>query len=265
MSTKVCGFDPGRYNAQTGRIYPMSHDSRAIFDEIVQSRRSVRVFESDPIPESDVEKVLEWSLLAPHSSNLQVWKFYWVEEKHSRDELIKACFSQSAARSAPVLIVCTARPHLATRQGQRMFEALLEQKNKGQEVPKALLDYYGKLVPLVYGQGPLGVLGLLRRLLVTIVGLFRVVPRFPHSPTELREWAVKSAALACENMMLGFRALGYDSCPMEGFDENRVKSLLKLERQERVVMVVGAGRRSPKGVWGERFRFPSSEFIKRIR
>jgi nitroreductase len=89
----------------------MTKNTAESFGEIIETRRSVRVFESTPLPEADVLKVLEWSLLAPHSSNLQVWKFYWVEEKDCRDRLVEACFSQSAARTAPVLIVCTARPH----------------------------------------------------------------------------------------------------------------------------------------------------------
>ena len=44
----------------------------------------------------------------------------------------------------------------------------------------------------------------------------------------MKEWATKSTALAAQTLMLGVRAYGYDSCPMEGFDDKRVRKILKL-------------------------------------
>ncbi len=70
---------------------------------------------------------------------------------------------------------------------------------------------------------------------------------------------MKSCALACENFMLAIAAQEFDTCPMEGFDESRVKRLLRLGRRASVVMVISVGRRDPRGLWGERFRLPRSE------
>jgi nitroreductase len=233
----------------------------AEFEKVVRSRRSVRVFENEPIPESDVEKALDMALLAPNSSNLQTWEFLWVRSPDLKSKLAEACFSQQAAKTASDLIVCLARPNHWKKHGSQMLETIQQaEKNP----PQMVLQYYGKLVPLVYRVGPLNLFGLAKKLLFTVTGFFRPVPRGPCTYSELREWSVKSCALACENLMLAFRALGHDSCPMEGFDEVRVRKLLDLPSDAHVVMIVGAGKRSAKGIYGPQIRFPRSQFIRKF-
>jgi nitroreductase len=77
----------------------------------------------------------------------------------------------------------------------------------------------------------------------------------------MRVWAHKSTALACENLMLSFRAFGYDSCPMEGMDERRVQKLLGLPRSAEVCMVISAGKRAKHGIYDQQFRMDQSLFI----
>lgn len=91
---------------------------------------------------------------------------------------------------------------------------------------------------------------------MTCVGLFRPVPRGPHSRSELFNVVTKTTALACENMMLALVAEGYASCPMEGFDEYRVKNILKLGRSAQVVMILAVGREDEGGVFGDQVRVP---------
>lgn len=80
----------------------------------------------------------------------------------------------------------------------------------------------------------------------------------------MRVWAVKSTSLACQNIMMGFSAFGYDTCPMEGFDSSRVKKILDLNCGDEVVMVISAGKRDKKGVYGPRIRMPKKQFVKII-
>jgi nitroreductase len=80
----------------------------------------------------------------------------------------------------------------------------------------------------------------------------------------MRLWAQKSTALACQNFMLAIRAHGFDSCPMEGMDAKRVKSLLDLPNGASICMVISAGKRSETGVYGPRVRFHQDLFIKEI-
>ena len=176
----------------------------------------------------------------------------------------KFCFNQPAARTAPELVVIVAKPYLWKKHAKQMLQIFQDQEAKGVEVPKSAKDYYKKLAPMVYRQGPLGILGLLKKVIFFFVGLKKIVPREPTSRSEMRIWANKSAALACQNFMMGMSAQGFDSCPMEGFDSKRVKKLLKLKCSDDVVMVISCGKRSPGGVYGARLRFPKEQFIKII-
>ena len=64
--------------------------------------------------------------------------------------------------------------------------------------------------------------------------------------------------------MMALVAEGFDSCPMEGFDEKRVKKILKLNNKSHIVMVLGIGKADPKGIYGERFRIDNDLVIKEI-
>jgi nitroreductase len=136
--------------------------------------------------------------------------------------------------------------------------------DSGAPVPPSLKTYYKSIVPFAYATGPLNLFGLVKKVLVPIMGLFRVMPRVPTGPASLRLWAEKTTTLACENLMLAFSSHGYDTCPMEGFDEVRVRRLLNLPRDASVVMVISAGKRAAGGIYGPRIRFDSKLFIKEI-
>jgi nitroreductase len=71
----------------------------------------------------------------------------------------------------------------------------------------------------------------------------------------------KSAALAAENFMLAVVAQGYACCPMEGYDEVRVKKLLGLGRGSHVVMAIGLGAPAADGLYGPQIRFDKKLFV----
>lgn len=231
------------------------------FDHVVNNRRSVRVYTDEKIPADVVEKVLEWGLLAPNSSNLQAWEFYWVKHPVKKAQLIEALFSQPAARTAQELIVAVAKLETWKTHRKQMLEFF---DQSGREIPESARAYYSKLVPMAYTLGPLGVFGPFKRLFMTVVGWFRPIPREPKSVGDIRVWAHKSTALACENIMLGFSAFGYDTCPMEGYDSARVKSILGLGSESEICMIISAGKRAKNGVYGPRIRFPKDQFVKII-
>lgn len=238
----------------------MHETSPEEFNKIIVNRRSVRVYSNQKVPKEVVEQVLEWGLMAPNSSNLQPWEFYWVKDPRKKSELVEACLSQPAARTAQELIVAVARMDRWKEIRKEMISLLRKKEN----VPPSATAYYEKLVPIAYGQGPLGVFGLGKKIILNIAGLFRPTPRGPTSKADMRVWSVKSTALACQNIMMGFSAYGFDTCPMEGFDEVRVKKILGLGRKTEIVMVISVGKRDKKGVYGSRIRMPKEEFIKVI-
>jgi len=230
-------------------------------EKTITSRRSVRVFTDEKIPERVTRNCLELALLAPNSSNLQPWGFYWVKSPEKKKALIHACFSQPAAATAAELFVAVGRTGTWKQNSKRMLD-LFEKSD--QPTPRSVLTYYKKITTLAYTVGPFGLLGILKKLAFFFVGFFQPVPREPTTPTEMKVWAAKTTALACQNLMLAFRAHGYDTCPMEGLDSKRVSKLLGLPSDAFVVMGVAAGKRSEKGVYGPRVRFPSHEFIHEV-
>ena len=227
------------------------------FFDVIKSRRSVRKFTNEAVPEEVVRKALDAALLAPNSSNLQLWEFYWSRSTDKKQALVKACLSQPAAATAAELVFVVAR--LDTWRRNR--DLMLQELRKSPSVPKSALSYYEKAIPAVYLQDPFGLIGLVKGMALSIAGLTRPLPRIPSSRAGLFEMVTKSAALAAENFMLALVAQGYGCCPMEGFDEVRVKKILGLGRGAHVVMAIGLGRPAADGIYGPQLRFDKNLFV----
>jgi len=233
------------------------------FFDLIDKRRSVRKFSNATVPEAVIIKALKAALLAANSSNLQPWEFYWVKDKKNKDDLIKACFSQNAAKTAQELIVAVSRIDTWKRNKNLILK---NYKDKGKLLP-LVEKYYNKVIPLSYFHDRIGILGILKKMMsffISFVGLFKPVPRGPIFRHDVFEIVTKTTALACQNFMMALVAQGYDSCPMEGFDHKRVKKILKLNSKSHVVMVLGVGKADPKGIYGERFRIDDDLVIKII-
>lgn len=54
-------------------------------DEIVDNRRSARLFTSDEVSEKQLEKILSSGSFAPSAKNRQPWKFYILDEQQKND------------------------------------------------------------------------------------------------------------------------------------------------------------------------------------
>ncbi len=236
------------------------------FFEVIQSRRSIRKYLKDvTVPESVVENALDAALLAPNSSNMQTWQFFWVKTPEKKQKLIEACLNQNAARTAQhlVVVVSNTSGHHWKRNQKEMIRHIT--KNGIENAHPLVLKYYSTLMPLTYG---FHFLAPLKWLLFNAIGLFKPMSRHPWSHRDVQEVGIKSAALACENFMLAVTAQGFDSCPMEGFDEWRVRRIIGLKPffdfSARVVMVISVGKRDEKGLWGPQLRFDKDWFIQRI-
>ena len=230
------------------------------FEKVINTRRSVRVFKKDIIPIKVVKKCMENALKAPTSSNLQTWEIYWIRNKEKKNKVIKACLSQPAASTAKELFVFVSRPDLWKRNNQLMLNYFETRKH----IPKSVYNYYTKITNFAYNHGFLGFLGFLKKILVDIIGIFKVIPREPSSFSDMKVWSQKTTALACQNFMLSMRAYGFDSCPMEGLDSTRMKKILELPKRAQICMAIGTGKRDDKGVYGNQLRFDNELFIKEV-
>lgn len=55
------------------------------FDEIINNRRTARLFTKDEVTKNQLEKILFSGSLAPSARNRQPWKFYILNDKQKKD------------------------------------------------------------------------------------------------------------------------------------------------------------------------------------
>lgn len=238
----------------------MQHNAQ-VFDEIVNYRRSVRIYDGNPIPDDVFNRCMDRTLLAPNSSNMQLWEFYRIKSDSIKKQVAYNCLNQNAAKTASEMLV------IVTRRDLWKSRALFNYNQIKQTMPdkKSLtglstLDYYKKLMPLLYFSEPTGLWSLGKKIMQFFVGLKKPTVHEVTS-TDMRIVAHKSAALAAQTFMLSMSAEGYDTCPMEGFDSKRMKKLLNLPSGAEINMVISYGKRKPEGVYGARLRVPKSEVV----
>lgn len=235
--------------------------------EAIVYRRAVRVFEPIPLDSLKVKDCIRNGALAPTSSNLQLWEFIHITDRQALGKISNYCFDQNAAKTAQQIVVVVARRDLWRKRAKANLGFLDTQfegntNEKWQRRRKMALNYYSKLIPTLYTEF-LGILGSIRYIVFWLTGLFRPIYRQVRK-SDLRIVAHKSAALAAQNFMISMAAIGYDTCPMEGFDSLRVKKMLKLPREAEINMIIGCGIRNEKGVYGPRFRVPFDQVYRQI-
>ncbi len=239
------------------------------FQRIASARRSARSYLPEVIPEEVLQACFDIAIRAPSSHNLEIWRFLDVRDPALRAQVNHLCLDQRQAKEAPTLIVAVARPDLWRVGCRRVLERLERDaaSNTADETYRAwiprLKKKYQIMVPLLFEDGPLHVLAPLKRSLLAAVGWSRPMMRGPFGRAEQEMWAIKTTALACESFMLALTAAGYDSCALEGFDEPRLKRVLGLPREARVVMAIAAGRRGTDALIPQ-IRFERSFYITRV-
>ena len=224
--------------------------------EAINFRRSIRKFDPDKeIDSKIVKKCIENGILAPTSSNLQLWEFYHITNKNLLRKVSKICFNQPAASTAKQIVITLVRRDLWKKRANQNIDFFDSKKEKlNQHHYDLTKKYYTKAVPLVYNDF-IGIYSYCKYILANFLGFFRVMYRQLRN-SDTRVVAHKSAALASQNFMISMAGFGYDTCPMEGFDSLKLKKLLSLNKKSEINMVIGCGIRLKEGVYGERFRIP---------
>tara|TARA_B100001059_G_C17723691_1_gene522206 strand:+ start:118 stop:840 length:723 start_codon:yes stop_codon:yes gene_type:complete len=232
------------------------------FQKIVNHRRSNRSFDANyDVPGEVIERCLRNAILSPNSSNLQLWEFQWIESPDLLQKLIPLCLGQSAAKTAKHMVVFITRKDKWRERAKWNYEHIKKNiHGKPQKIQKRGLDYYKKLIPIVYMDDGLGIFSVLRKSVSFILGIRKPFYRL-GGKAEQRIVVHKSCALAAQTFMLSVAAEGLHSCPMEGFDKKRIKKLLELPRGAEINMIVSVGKGTDKGVWGPRFRVPFNEVV----
>ncbi len=75
------------------------------FNEVIRTRRSVREFKKDPIPQDVLNRVLDAVRIAPSGSNRQPWRFILITDEVLKQKMITVCNNQKFIVEAPVIVV----------------------------------------------------------------------------------------------------------------------------------------------------------------
>tara|TARA_B000000475_G_C16004829_1_gene450480 strand:- start:1221 stop:1949 length:729 start_codon:yes stop_codon:yes gene_type:complete len=231
-----------------------------ITSDAIAYRRSVRLYKTEEIDSEKVKQCLRNASIAPTSSNLQLWEFHHITSKDKMAEISTACFNQSAAKSSQQMVAFVSRKDLWKNRAEANLKFLNNQFDKPNlssqllRRKKQVNNYYKKIIPSIYTD-LFGILGLIKFVVFHIIGFFRPIYRQSRL-SDMRIVAHKSTALAAQNFMISMAAIGYDTCPMEGFDSKRVKNILNLPSDAEITMIISCGIRDEKGVYGAQFRVP---------
>ncbi|MGR5348477.1 nitroreductase family protein [Vibrio mediterranei] len=222
------------------------------FSDVVNYRRAVRKYDQDYAYDADVvTQALELAALSPNSSNMQLWEFHRVRSPEMLEKMKACCLGQNAAKTANELIVFVTAPQKWRQRAEMNAKVIRNAFASKPNTPEHVFAYYEKDMPFLYGGE----------------GLIEYKGLDGEAGQELRRNDVrvilnKSAALAAMTFMYALAEKEYDTCPMEGFEENAIKSLLNLPKEAEVCMVVSCGKRLPEGVYGPRLRVDLSDVVK---
>ncbi|HUB83665.1 MAG TPA: nitroreductase family protein [Bryobacteraceae bacterium] len=214
----------------------------AVLDAIFQ-RRAVKLFDPVEIPPGPREQMLDAARHAPSSFNSQPYRLYWVGSAARKTAVAKLCLGQAPAATASALVVAVADIGSLAATTRSQVEWM-----RKSNFPEATIRGYertAKIGRILFMPGPFGTFAAVKRALFWLLNLCMTGGMPPLFRQDLFKWATKSTSLACQNLMLAAEALGFNTCPMEGFDQRRLSQYLGLSaRYHEIVMVIAIGKKS---------------------
>lgn len=196
------------------------------FRQIVMARYATKKFDSKKIPEKKVDELLELVRFAPSALNLQPWKIKVVTDQKTKEQLKPAAFNQEQITTCSHLLVFCADPD---------YERLI--KKLGALLTKS---------------------GLSEEMQTMITGMAADFVK-PMSPEQKLAWSQAQTYLALGNALNGAKSLGFDSCPMGGFDPKEFSRILKIPPPLVPVMLCPIGYAADKPM--PKIRFVKEDII----
>lgn len=174
--------------------------------EAIRTRRSIKHYDpSHQMTEAEVQELMEHAILSPTAFNIQHWRFVRIQDKSKRQQIFEAAWGQAQVVDASELLVLCADLNAWEKDPKRYW------RNAPQAAQDAILpaieNYYAN-----HHQGQ-------------------------------RDEAIRSASIAAMNIMLMARAMGYDSCPMDGFDFDKVAKIINLPHDHIIIMMITIGKK----------------------
>ncbi len=190
--------------------------------EAIEARRAVKHFDSDyVIPEAEQKKLFELALQSPTSFNIQHWRIVQVKDKALRQQIQAAAWGQEQVTKASMLLFVCA--NIKAWQTPEKYW-----RNAPQEVQNML-------VPMIK-------------------------PFYEGKEQLQRDEAMRSVGILAQTLMLAAKGMGYDSCPMIGFDANKVAELIALPQDHAIGLMLTIGK-AVKPAWPKPGQLALSEVL----
>ncbi len=179
--------------------------------EAIETRRSVKHYDAEHImPEEDLAELIRLTKLAPSSFNMQNYRLLVVRDKELREQIRAAAWDQAHVTDASVLFVLCADLN-AHNEDPALYWS---------HAPQEVQDILGPMIK----------------------------PFYEGNDQLIRDEGIRSSALAGMTLMLAAKQLGYDSCPMIGFDGVVVAKLVNLPDHYALSFMVAVGKEA-KPAW----------------
>ncbi len=173
--------------------------------EAIESRRAVKSFDpAHRISPEETERLLRAARLSPTAFNIQHWRFLVVEDAELRKKIRGVSWDQAQVTDASLLIVLCGDLKAWAKNPARYWR----------NAPESV-----------------------RNFLVPAIGQY-----YEGREQEQRDEVMRSCGMAAQTLMLAAKEMGYDTCPMDGFDFDAVAKLIHLPDDHILSMFITVGR-----------------------
>ncbi|UPM44390.1 nitroreductase family protein [Halocatena salina] len=173
----------------------------------LRTRRSGHNFAPDAdIDDATLEEIIEDATLAPSSYNLQPWEFVVVQDEERLDTVVELAFGQEHIRDAGTAVLVAG--HTTPKTADRVFDEWTESGRMDKETAAQTKEQTVEM----YADERMG-----------------------------RDYAIRNASLAAENLLLSAHARGLAATPMIGFDAEGIAEFLGLPDDTVPVVLIALG------------------------
>jgi nitroreductase len=187
----------------------MANVMEKTLSQAIAQRRATPSFDGSRIPDEDLKKILDAGLQAPSGYNMQPWRFIVVRSEEQKRRLRAASFNQAKVEEASAVIVAC-----GDADGWRKDLDLILQSGLAGGMQESYAELARERVPKYLSS---------------------------FSSIQMKGWLNKMVMIAVTHMLLMAEVMGYDTAPMEGFEQDKVHEVLRLPLSYHVVALLGIG------------------------
>jgi len=191
--------------------------------EAIFQRRAVKHFDpSHRLRSEEIRTLMEAAIQSPTSFNMQNWRFVLVGDPDLRRQIRAAAFDQAQVTEASLLIVLAADLKAWAKNPRRYW------RFAPPEVNELLSGWMG--------------------------------PFYDGDERKQRDEAMRSLGIAGQTIMLAAKSMGYDTCPMIGFEPDAVATLIGLPSDHVIGFMIAVGK-ATKPAWPKPGQLPIEEVV----